>query len=277
MEKIRKALDLAREQRASQRPDAGDAGAGAPAAATERRPGPREPGVYEYTRTRVFAPDPAELERRRIVAPSSTSDAAEAFRMLRTQVLQRMAANHWRSIAIVSAGANDGRSTMATNFALTVAADARHSALLCDLDLRAPAIAGLFGLQPEHGVDDVLAGRARIEDCLYHPKGYDRFVLLPARGPLTGSSEVLAGPAARQLVTELRERYADRILVFDLPAVLAADDALAFSPCVECALVVVSEGATRRDELTRCLEVLHKTPIVGTVLNRSAGVRRSGL
>ena len=274
MEKIRKALDLAREQRAvhhhGQIPDPSPVG-------EQRRPQGGEVVAYEYTRTRVITPDPVALERRRIMLPSSTSAAAEAFRMLRTQILQRMAAHGWRSLAVVSPGGDEGRSTTAANLALTIAADSRHSALLCDLDLRSPSLAALFDFVAERGVDDVLAGRSLIEDCLYHPRGYDRFVLLPARAPLAGSSEVLAGPAARELVRELRERYLDRILIFDLPPVLAADDALAFAPSVECALVVVGEGTTRRDDLARCLELLRNTPIVGTVLNRAAGVRRSAL
>jgi Mrp family chromosome partitioning ATPase len=73
-------------------------------------------------------------------------------------------------------------------------------------------------------------------------------------------------------VAELRQRYPDRLLVFDLPPVLGADDALAFMPLVECALVVVAEGLTRRDHLLHCMELLRKTPIVGTVLNRATDV-----
>jgi protein-tyrosine kinase len=71
------------------------------------------------------------------------------------------------------------------------------------------------------------------------------------------------------LVAELRGRYPDRILRFDLPPILEADDALAFAPLAECGLVVVAEGSTRREDLLRCMELLRKTPIVGTVLNRA--------
>jgi Mrp family chromosome partitioning ATPase len=142
--------------------------------------------------------------------------------------------------------------------------------LLVDFDFKHPRVAALLGLSPEFGGDDVLAGDARLEDCLYHPEGFDRFTLLPARRTLINSSEVLAGPRSRELVGDLRNRYPERIVVFDLPPVLNADDALAFAPLVECGLVVVAEGGTRRSDLTRAMELLHKTPIVGTVLNRAA-------
>jgi protein-tyrosine kinase len=75
------------------------------------------------------------------------------------------------------------------------------------------------------------------------------------------------------LIADLRGRYPERIIVFDLPPVLIADDALAFLPLIECGLVVVAERETRRDELLRCMELLRNTPIVGTVLNKAVDVR----
>ena len=93
---------------------------------------------------------------------------------------------------------------------------------------------------------------------------------MPARDTLANSSEMLAGTRAREIVSELRARYAERIVLFDLPPVLNADDALAFAPLIECGLVVAAEGRTRRNDLLRTIELLHKIPLVGTVLNRSS-------
>jgi protein-tyrosine kinase len=275
VEKIRKALDLAREQRAAR---LSDTLTEAPSVAPPRTATPaveRSVAPYRYTRTRIFEPDAALLERNRVLPPGSASPAGEAFRMLRTQVAQRMGEHGWRSLAVVSPGRKDGRTLAAVNLAIALAADARYSVLLCDFDLRSGGLAQVFGLQPAQGVDDLLTGRASVEDCLCHPRGFERLVLLPARAPLPGSSEYLAGTTARQLVAELRDRYADRILIFDLPPVLSADDALAFTPLVDCALLVVTEGRTRRDDVVRSLEILGNTPIIGTLLNRAAGAKSS--
>jgi len=265
MEKLRKALDRARAERdgapAFARVVRGEHEA---AAGTEADSAP-----HGYTRTRVFTPDPALLERNRVLSAGSVTPAAEAFRMLRTQVVQRMGEHGWRTLAICSAGHRDGRTLAAVNLAITLAADPRYSVLLCDLDLRSPGVAPLFGLSPQAGVDDVIMGRATVADCLVHPEGFDRLVILPAKAPLARSSELLASNSMKQFVAELRERYPDRILIFDLPPVLLADDAIAFAPCIESALVVVGEGTTRRDDVSRCLEMLRNTPVVGTVLNRS--------
>ena len=72
-----------------------------------------------------------------------------------------------------------------------------------------------------------------------------------------------------ELVTEMRNRYTNRVLIFDLPPVLLADDALAFSRHIQAALLVVNERHTKRDDVTRALELLRDTPVLGTVLNGS--------
>jgi protein-tyrosine kinase len=230
----------------------------------------RSLGTFVYTRTRVFKPSAEVLEDNRIMNPASADAAAGAYRMLRTQVLQRMDSKGWRSLAIFSPNASDGKSTTAINLAISLANSHSHSVLLVDFDFRRPSLAARLGLSPEYGADDALKGTAAIEDCLYHPEGIDRFVVLPARSVLANSSEVLAGPRCRELVTELSSRYPERIVLFDLPPVLSADDALAFAPLVECGLVVAAERHTPRNDLVRTIELLHNTPIVGTVLNQAS-------
>jgi Mrp family chromosome partitioning ATPase len=230
---------------------------------------PRVPTAFEYTKTKTFSPDTAWLKSNRIVDVSGSDAAAAAFRILRTQVLQRMLEHHWRSIAVLSPGSDDGRTTTAVNLAISLASDLRHTVLLVEFDLKQPIIAKRLGIDAQVGADDVLRGDAGIEESLYHPDGYDRFVVMPGRAPMGGSSEMLTGPRCREIVAELRARYPDRLLVFDLPPVLGTDDALAFVPLVECALVVVAEGMTPRADLLRCMELLRNTPVVGTVLNLS--------
>ncbi len=273
MDRIRKALDLARQERehAFSQPQDSRAFAPEPVAAA-----PIATESIRYVKTPSFQPAAQRLESERILAPgiigTSTEHAASAFRMLRTQVLLRLDENDWRALAVLSPGSRDGKTTTAINLAIAIANDKRHTALLVDFDLRQPSIARKFGLQPKAGTDDLLAGNARVEECMVRPEGYERLLLLPARSTLPNSSEALSGPRCRELIAELRARYAERVLIFDLPPVLGADDALAFAPLVECALMVVAEGYTPREELVRSMELLRKTPIVGTVLNRATDV-----
>lgn len=276
MDRIRKALDLARQERDRSSDLEATVHAIDPDikghSASECRATARLPTQIVYTTTRIFTPDAGALESKRVVNPAGNDAAAAAFRMLRTQVIQRMDENGWRSVAVLSPGAHDGKTTTAINLAVSLANDRQHTVLLVDCDLRRPTIGTCLGINPEFGMDDLLNGEAQIEQCLYHPEGYERLVVLPARAALANSSDALTGPRGRNLVAELRGRYPERIIVFDLPPVLGTDDALAFLPLVECGLVVISERTTRRDDLLRCMELLRKTPVLGTVLNKATDV-----
>jgi Mrp family chromosome partitioning ATPase len=189
--------------------------------------------------------------------------------MLRTQVLRRLEKLGVNSLAVVGAAANTGKTLTAINLAIAIAAEPEHTALLIDLDLRKPSVHRRFGIEPAVGIEDCLRRGRALSDALVRLGGYDSLVLLPARERSLDSSELLSSRRTEELIIELRNRYKDRVLVFDLPPVLQADDALAFARHVQAVLVVVGEGRTRRDDLLRTMELLHDVPIIGTVLNQT--------
>ena len=71
------------------------------------------------------------------------------------------------------------------------------------------------------------------------------------------------------LVEEMKSRYHRRIIIFDLPPVLTSADALAFSPYVDAALLVVEEGVSQKHDIEHALELLGGTNVIGTVLNKA--------
>ncbi len=96
---------------------------------------------------------------------------------------------------------------------------------------------------------------------------FDRLSLLPAGAPVEQSSEALGLPRMAALAHELKTRYPDRLIIYDMPPVLEQDDPLAFIPHVDGVLLVLREGKTKTTDTTRCLEVLAAAKVVGTVLN----------
>ncbi len=256
MERIKKALDLARSARTAERPI--------------RAPLLDEQQRAQERSTRIVDVDDAQLERNRIVSRGSPPEFVRALNMLRTQVLQRMKQHGMRTLAIVSPASGDGKSLTALNLAISIARDPNHTALLVDLDLRRPSLARLLDIDAGPGIEAHLAGSSALADVLCRVRAFDNLSLLPARAAVAQSGELLANPRTGAMITELRDRYPDRIILFDLPPVLQSDDALAFAPNVDAALVVACEGRTRREDLVRTIELLRGTQIIGTVLNASS-------
>jgi protein-tyrosine kinase len=205
----------------------------------------------------------------RLLLPGMVGDAAHGFRLLRTQVLQRMQARGWNTLAVLSAGPDEGKTFTAINLAIAIAAHRDSTALLVDLDLRFPRLHRRFGFLPAIGIEDCLRGEAQLAEALVALEGFPGLMLLPARGPVAHSSELISGAGARMLFRSIKERYPNRIVIYDLPPVLATDDAISFLPQVDAGLMVIGDGRTHREDLARCLEMLRATPILGTVLNGS--------
>lgn len=222
----------------------------------------------DYSQTRKVSLDAAHLTRHRVLNNSSNPRVLAAYKLLRTQILQKLSNNGWNSVGVVSARRNEGKTLTAINLSMSIARDYNHTALLVDFDLSDPSIGTFIGLEAKQGVDDYLAGRCDLAAALINPE-HERFVVLPARKAVMDASEILASPATRALVAELRARYADRVIVFDLPPILEMDEALAFSPYVDAILIVVEERRTTKEDMQRLEHILQHKPVLGTVLNKS--------
>jgi protein-tyrosine kinase len=230
---------------------------------------PLEFGDTTIFKTPVVRLDAAQRERERILPPNAAGPLGAAYKMLRTQVLYRLDKLHANTLAIVSPTAGAGKTLTTINLAIAIAAEMGRTALLVDLDLRNPCVAKRFGLNVEVGIEDCLMSRRPVQDAMVKIADYDRLTMLPARARVEHSSELLTDRRTAEVIAELRTRYANRIVIFDLPPVLQADDALAVSRHLQAGLVVVGERRSRRDDVARTLELLHDTTMVGTVLNGS--------
>jgi exopolysaccharide/PEP-CTERM locus tyrosine autokinase len=267
MERIRKALEQANRDRA-QHVGEGRAASKTPTAQPDVSTGVR----YTYTKT-IEVPE-RTLVANRLIAAVPGSEFKDAYRMLRTRVLQSMRENNWSSVAVTGPASGCGKTLTAINLAISLAMEVTHTVLLVDLDLRKPSIHDYFGYQPETGLSDYLLHNVPINQILFSP-GIDRLVVLPGREAIQNSSEMLRSPKMVALVNELKHRYPDRLVVFDLPPILAADDALAFAPYTDSMLLVAEAGGTSRDDLQKALEVLKSAPVIGTVLNKAHTARGS--
>lgn len=262
MERIKQALDKAKAERGAQ-------GAHAitpmPGHGQNAQP-PISGASIQYSQTRVTTLDAGHLARHHVIAGESDRVGLTAYKMLRTQVMQRMAARGWNALAVTSPAPEDGKTLTSINLAISLARELNRTVLLVDMDLRHPSIHRYFGFKPAKGIGDFLLGDAQISEVMVNP-GIDRLVIMPGREPVLNSSEILASQAMGSLVHELKTRYPSRMVLFDLPPVLSTDDALAFAPYADAFLLVIRDGKNTEDELERTMEIMKDIPIIGTVLN----------
>ncbi len=206
------------------------------------------------------------LDSHHIISHRLRSKEADIFRFLRTQILQTMNKHGFKTLAISSPRYSDGKSTIAANLCVSIAQDLKQTVLLVDIDLRNPSLAEFLGINDEKGLSDYLAGSAKVEECLIRTP-FNRFSVFPAGAAIEQSSETLGSPQMEKLAEELKDRYNDRLIIYDMPPLLEQDDPLVFLPHVDCFLLVVREGVTTTDEIKRSLDILEPAQIVGVVLN----------
>jgi protein-tyrosine kinase len=246
-------------------------------AATHRRPvgeGRRVPPPIIYTATRTVELADHTLRDQRLITGYEGGPFVEAYKMLRTQVVQRMRQNGWKVLGVTSPTSEEGKTLTAINLSLALAMDLAHTVLLVDADLRRPDVHRTFGLDVCSGLTEYLLDEVPLDQLLIHP-GIGRFVFLPGGRAITNSAEALASPRMAALVDELKGRYPSRLIVFDLPPLLTRADVLGFVTHLDAVLLVAEEGKTASTDIQRAVGVLKgNVPLLGSVLNK---VGRSGL
>ena len=266
MERLQQAIHRARQERQGQlghvRPVEQRYAHSAPRKPTTR------PEPVGYSCSRVVRLDDAHMEANRVIAGRGGDERVEAYRQLRTQVLHTFTNNDWLTLAITSPTKNAGKTLTAVNLAISLAQEVNHSVLLVDLDLSHPDVNNVMGVDIKYGVNDILQGKATVEQALFNPD-MERLLVLPCRPTEDYSSELLTSPEMSALLRELKTRYAKHIVIFDLPPLLRNDDALKFTPFVDATLMVVEAGRTTPDELERSSHLMKNANLIGTILNKA--------
>ncbi|MCU7918319.1 MAG: CpsD/CapB family tyrosine-protein kinase [Candidatus Thiodiazotropha sp. (ex Epidulcina cf. delphinae)] len=221
-----------------------------------------------YTHTKLIEVDSDVLRENCILTGSGAGPVTDAYKVLRTHVLQHMRANQWNTLAVTSPTGGNGKTITAINLAISLSREVNQTVLLVDLDLRRPSIQSYFSMTGYPGISDYLLGNIEISSILVNP-GIERLVILPGNKSIENSSEMLSSPKMLALVEELKTFYPHRIVIFDMPPTLSCDDVLAFSPYVDSLLMVIEGGKTKKADLERSLYQHDRAKIIGTVLNKS--------
>jgi succinoglycan biosynthesis transport protein ExoP len=194
---------------------------------------------------------------------------AEAFRNVRSSILFK----NWpggrlpKTILVTSAVPNEGKTTVTSNLAITMAL-AGSRVLLADCDLRRGGVSELFKLPGTPGLSEVLRGKLHWRDAVQETgvRGLDML----ARGEIFDHiSEVLLSENTREMVREMNDEY--DYVIFDSAPVLVADDTASFAPKMDVVFFVVRLSSTMARLSGKALSLLYdrQVNVGGVILNRS--------
>lgn len=220
----------------------------------------------------VLPEERAWATRRRIplIDTKPSGRTVEAFRNLRTSLRLLVEKGEMRTMLVTSTTASEGKSTIAANLALSLAA-AGTRILLVDADLRRPAMATSFGIDEGIGLSDVLLGTADLESCAVSVPGFPNLSLITAGSREDAPAELLASRWNRDFTKALAEMA--EIVLIDGPPALMAAETQQLSSLVDGIVFVVGSKRNTSNQIAEAVRLLRRAnaTILGFALNRSKG------
>jgi protein-tyrosine kinase len=217
-----------------------------------------------------------KLQKKGMLTPAIPRSAiAEEYRTIKRPLLQNIAGesaapiDNANLIMVTSALEGDGKTFTSINLAMSIAMEQDKTVLFVDADT-AKAEAGLIlGVPTALGLIDVLEGKGvALEDVILHTN-VEKLRILPAGNLHANSNELLASDAMRKLMTELSQRYSDRVIVFDSPPILLTTEAGVLASFMGQIVFVVKSDSTQQQAVLEALEHIGQDKMVGMVLNQA--------
>jgi capsular exopolysaccharide synthesis family protein len=206
---------------------------------------------------------PAVRGQKLLLDPSS--EAAEAYRALRTAIKFGVPDGRSKTILITSPSSGDGKTTVASNLAIALAQVGKR-VLLLDCDLRHPRQHETFGIENHSGLADVLAHDLTTAEVA-HKTVVPNLEIIPAGPTPENPADLLNTPRFIEIIEELTDRY-DHVIV-DTPPVMAVTDArIVAASCDVSVLVLRADRADRKlSEMARDGLISVGANVIGLVMN----------
>lgn len=222
-----------------------------------------------------FPLDPTRLAKHNIVTALRDDPAHTRFDILRTRMLQALAENGWKRVAITSPTKDCGKTFTAANLAISLSRQENCKTVLLDLDMRSPNLHRIFGVSDCGVIGDMLRGDISPER---HLQGFGPNDISAGSHVAIGfngvtepyASELLQDPTAEAVLKEVERVFDPDVMLFDLPPALLNDDVLAMRPHFDALLLVAAGGSTRANDIKETERRLgENVPFLGIVLNKA--------
>lgn len=211
-----------------------------------------------------------------VTQDSGRTSAAEDFRIIKRPLLRNARAEvggaairHGNLIVVTSAMPGEGKTYCAVNLAMSIAMEMDITVLLVDADVARPSVLKVLGLGPAPGLMDILT-----DDRLGLPEVILRtnvptLSILPAGRSFKHATELLASRSMSALLTDIAERYADRIVIFDSPPLLITTEASVLAAQMGQIVMVVEAETTTQHAVQEALRQVEQCPHINLIYNKT--------
>ncbi len=210
-------------------------------------------------------------EKRALIAGSAKQGIedfrfSESIRELRTNLTYTSVDHPPRVILLTSSIPGEGKSTISSNLAATIA-QTGQPVVLIDCDLRRPVVTKTFNMVEGVGVTNILTGEASYDEVLQVWSEEENLGVIGAGRLPPNPSELLGSDAMARLIDSVADKA---FVIIDAPPILPVTDAAVLSTRVDGIVVAVRAGTTTVDELDSALAKLQRVDanILGLVINR---------
>jgi capsular exopolysaccharide synthesis family protein len=200
-----------------------------------------------------------------IMNEGAESPHAEAYRVLRTNILFSRKDDKLNTVVVVSAGAGEGKSTTAFNLA-TIFAQNGSRVLVVDSDLRRPTLHKMISVSNSLGLTNYLLKQNTLDEVIQTTKVPTLHLM--ASGKLPSSSiGILSSAQMKSLISELKQRY--DFVFFDSPPIMGVSDASILASEVDMTLQVIQYRRYPQPMNIRAKQMIEKVGgnLLGIVLN----------
>lgn len=202
-----------------------------------------------------------------ITNPILSLKYTESCRMAASRVRSRMDRKGAKTILVTSVAENEGKSTMASNIALSISQEGKN-VLLIDADFRKPSLYKIFDINKSQVINlvSILRTGKGMQKSIVKLKKYPLYFIL--NNTNTGSiDDVLANNRFRSLIRYARVKF-DYIILDTAPMGLVPD-AEGIAEFCDSSLIVVREDSILAKNINDAIDTLNETnaKVLGIIFN----------
>lgn len=194
------------------------------------------------------------------------SPIVEAYRSVRTSIEYSNLDAKLKIILVTSTQQNEGKSTVASNLAISFSKLPNKKILLIDADLRNPSIHRVFSIGNSDGMMSILKGDKDLKSTVYNLN--ENLDILTTGVIPPNPDEILVTDKMKEFIQQIKEKY-DYIFI-DSPPIGIVSDASLLSQLSDGVIFVISSGEVETDFAKLAKEKLMNVDakILGAVLNK---------